>query len=225
MSEDGARRYARVEDETAFTGILRRHVEATPGALGAVLVDAEGEAVDYVGDTLDPFDVKVAAAHWRIVLSDIERGRLAVEGGPTTRLVVSTDARGFVLTALPDGYALLSIVHANAALGHADRSLDETLRALHREAGWTCPPGAFRWHPLEVEVDARARPSRVRLRQRWTDVVPIGRIAVGLEPGEVGFRIHLPSGARETTLVLGRDDRWYADSPLDDDGTEAPRDR
>lgn len=222
MSTNGEKRYARAEDETPFTLILRKHIEATPGSLGAALVDGEGEAVDYAGDTLDPFDLKVAAAHWRLVLSDIERGKLSAEGGATMRLIVLTEKRSFVLTALPDGYALLSILEANAAMGHADRSLDGTLRALHREAGWAFPPGAFRWHPIEVEVDARARPTRIRVRHQWTEVVPIGRIAQGLQPGEVGWRVDITHADCETTLVLGRDDHWYADLQLEGDGTEDP---
>ena len=222
MSTDGEKRYTREEDETGFTLILRRHVDATPGSLGAALVDGQGEAVDYAGENVDPFDLKVAAAHWRLVLADIERGKLAEQGGATLRLVVLTELRGFVLTALPEGYALLSILKANAALGHADRSLDGTLRALHREAGWAFPPGAFRWHPIEVEIDARARPTRIRVRHQWTEVVPIGRIAQGLQPGEVGWRVDVAAAECETTLVLGRDDRWYADLPFDGDAAEDP---
>jgi hypothetical protein len=217
-----AKRYARAEDETPFTVILRRHVDATPGALGAALVDSEGEAVDYAGDTIDPFDLKIAAAHWRIVLSDIERGKLAEQGGATTSLVVLTERRGFVLTALPDGYALLSILKANAALGHADRSVDMTLRALYREASWNAPPDAFRWHAIDVEIDPRARPFRIRIRHQWTLVTPIGRVIAGLQPGEVGWRVDVPAAECETTLVLGRDDRWYADLPLEGDQSDDP---
>ncbi len=222
MSTDGEKRYSREEYETGFTIILRRHVAATPGSIGAALVDELGEAVDYAGETIDPFDLKIAAAHWRLVLADIERGKLAEVGGATRGLLVLTEKRGFVLTALPEGYARLSILQANAALGHADRSLDGTLRALHREAGWAFPPGAFRWHPIEVEIDARARPTRIRVRHQWTEVVPIGRIAQGLQPGEVGWRVDVAAAECETTLVLGRDDRWYADLPFEGDGTEDP---
>lgn len=222
MNGDDGRRYARPEDETGFTVVLRKHVESTPGALGAALVDGQGEAVDYAGDTIDPFELKVAAAHWRIVLDDINRGRVAVEGGATERLVVLTERRGFVLTSLPEGYALLSILRANAAMGHADRSLDATLRGLYREAGWASPPGAFRWHPIEVEIDPRARPHRVRIRHQWTPVIPIGRVMNGLQAGEVGWRVDIPAAECETTLVLGRDDRWYADLPLEGDAADDP---
>jgi len=219
---DGNKRYTRAEDETGFTLILRRHVDATPGALGAALVDSEGEAVDYAGDTIDPWDLKIAAAHWRIVLSDINRGKLTEQGGSTMRLMVLTEKRGFVLTALPDGYALLSILKANAALGHADRSLDATLRALYREACWSAPPDAFRWHAIDVEIDPRARPHKIRVRHQWTPVIPIGRVIAGLQPGEVGWRVDVPAAECETTLVLGRDDRWYADLPLEGDAADDP---
>jgi hypothetical protein len=219
---DGAKRYTRLEDETPFTTILRQHVDATPGAMGAALVDGDGEAVDYAGDAIDPFDLKIAAAHWRIVLSDIQRGKLTEQGGPTVRLIVLTERRGFLLTALPDGYALLSILKANAALGHADRSIDVTLRALYREASWNAPPDAFRWHPIDVEIDPRARPFRIRIRHQWTAVIPIGRVAAGLQPGEVGWRVDVPAAECETTLVLGRDDRWYADLPLEGDEADDP---
>lgn len=222
MSNDDGRKYSRPEDETGFTVVLRKHVTSTPGALGAALVDAQGEAVDYAGDGIDPFDLKVAAAHFRIVLSDVEGGRLAVEGGATVSLMVLTDRRGFLLTVLPEGYALLSILRPNAALGHADRALDVTLRGLYREAGWASPPGAFRWHPIEVEIDPRARPHRVRIRHQWTPVQPIGRVMNGLQPGEVGWRVGVPAAECETTLVLGRDDRWYADLPLEGDAADDP---
>lgn len=217
MSGDEGKRYAREEDETGFTSVLRKHVEQTPGALGAALVDGQGEAVDYAGDYIDPFDIKVAAAHFRIVLNDIEAGKLTLEGGPTARLFVLTDKRGFMLTALPEGYALLSILKANAAMGHADRSIDMTLRGLYAEAGWSSPPGAFRWHPIDVEIDPRARPHRIRVRHQWTPVQPIGRVIHGLQPGEVGWRVDVPEAECEITLVLGRDDRWYADLPLEGD--------
>ncbi|MGZ3418408.1 MAG: roadblock/LC7 domain-containing protein [Polyangiales bacterium] len=209
--------YKRVEHETGFTAILSRHVAATPGAYGAALVDAEGEAVDYAGNTIDPFELKVAAAHWRIVLADIDKGKHGEMFGQTRRLFVHTDLKAFVLDALPEGYALLSILDAKASFGHADRALDATLRDLYREAGWQAPPGAFRWHPLDVELDARGRPLRVRVRKQWADVTSMGRIIAGLQPGELGFRVAVPIADIELTLVRGRDERWYGDLPLEGD--------
>jgi len=204
----------RKEHETGFTPILARMLTATPGAIGAALVDAEGEAVDYAGDRIDPYDLKVAAAHWRIVLQDIERGPLTERGGMPRRLVVRTTKRAFVLDALPEGYALLSILHRTAAFGHADRALDAALRDLYREAGWAAPPGLFRWHPVEVEVEHH-RPKRIRVHKHWVPVTVIGKVAAGLQRGEVGYRVGIDRSTSELTLVFGRDDAWYADAEPD----------
>ena len=54
--------------------ILLRLCDATP-ALGAALVDVQGETVDFAG-TLDPFDIKIAAAEWRIVLDLVHASKV-----------------------------------------------------------------------------------------------------------------------------------------------------
>jgi hypothetical protein len=206
--------FERIEHETGFTAILLRLLRATPGAVGAALVDAEGEAVDYAGDRIEPFELKVAAAHWRIVLAEIELGALAKRGGATRRLLVETTRRVFVIDALPDGYALLSVLASDAATGgDPDRVLDVALRDLYVEAGWACPPDLFRWHEVDVRMGDGARPVSVRSGQVWEAVRVIGRVATGLQQDEVGFRVGVGSEDCELTLVRGRDARWYADMP------------
>jgi hypothetical protein len=206
--------YARQEHETGFTAILGRMLSATPGAIGAALVDAEGEAVDYCGDTIDPFEIKVAAAHWQIVIQAIDRGVVGQRGGATRRLVVETTRRIFVIDALPDGYALLSILLRGAAVGHADRAVDVALRDLYREAGWAAPPELLRWHAVEVRVEGD-RPVALRTAGEWNQVSVIGKVAQGLRRDETGYRVGVDRAGCELTLVFGRDDRWYADVPPD----------
>ncbi len=60
----------RDQETTSFTDILRRLLRATSGARAAALVDFEGETVDYAG-VLDPFELRIAAAHWQIVLAQL----------------------------------------------------------------------------------------------------------------------------------------------------------
>src|SRR5205807_9976256 len=103
-------------------------------------------------------EIKVAAATLRIVLQDVDAGKLPLHGGAARRIVIRTTRRGFVLEALPEGYALLSILHRGAAFGHADRALDATLRELYLEAGWSAPPGLFRWHCVEVTTSSAGKP-------------------------------------------------------------------
>ena len=47
---------------------------SSAGVVGAALVDADGEAVDYAG-RVSPFDIRVAAAEWRIILTRLGRCR------------------------------------------------------------------------------------------------------------------------------------------------------
>ena len=203
--------FVRIEHETGFTAILGRMLAATPGAIGAALVDAEGEAVDYSGATIDPFELKVAAAHFRIVLQELEQGKLTDVGGVPRRLSILTSKRMFVIDCLPDGYALLSVLHRTAAFGHADRALDAALHDLYREAGWNAPPGVLRWQELQVKCDTKDRPSAIRIDVGWRPVKVIGKVVAGLQRGEVGFRVGVSEV--EVTLVRGLDDRWYGDLP------------
>ena len=218
--------FVRIEHETGFTAILGRMLAATPGAIGAALVDAEGEAVDYSGPTIDPFELKVAAAHFRIVLQELEQGKLTEAGGTPRRLSILTSKRMFVIDCLPEGYALLSILHRTAAIGHADRALDAALHDLYREAGWNAPPGVLRWQELQVRVDAKDRPTAILVDVGWRPVKVIGKVVAGLQRGEMGFRVGV--GEAEVTLVRGRDGRWYGDvhsSELDAEARPEPHSR
>jgi hypothetical protein len=208
---NGPPSFARPESETGFTAILGRLLRATPGAVGAALVDAEGEAVDYAGDKIDPFDLKIAAATWRIVLSELEIGKLAEISGPTHRLSIHAAQRTFVIDALPDGYALLSVLLSDASEGHATRALHAALRDLYREAGWPAPPSLFRWFSVEVRSGAGERPLGIRASEHWAPLAVIGRVAGGLLAGEIGWRVALIPSHVELTLVRGRDDRWWMD--------------
>ncbi len=209
------RTFARVEHETGFTRILARLVEATPGAIGVVLVDGEGETVDYSGNSVDPFELKVAAAHFRIIVNEIDHSKLPLHGGVTRRLTILGARRLFVIDCLPEGYALLSVLSHDAAQGHADRALGVTLRDLYREAGWSAQPGVLRWQELEVRCGDHERPEAIKVDIGWATVSVIGKVAAGLARGEVGYRIGIHGSAVEVTLVRGRDDRWYGDLPPD----------
>ena len=58
---------ARDQEVTPFSSTLMRFCEGT-AALGAALVNGLGETVDYAG-SVEPFDIKVAAAEWQLVLA------------------------------------------------------------------------------------------------------------------------------------------------------------
>ena len=214
-------RFERVQAETGFTAILRELVTMMPAGLGAALVDGEGETVDYAGDRLDAFDIKVAAAQWRILLQEIEQGKLTAEAGAPQRITLFCEHRTYLLESLPEGYAVLAIVHSAAPLAHVQRALDRAVVALHVEVGWAAPPEVERWWPVDVLVDDDGLPSTLRLKTRVVPLGLIGRIMRGLRHGEHGYRVAIrPNEARsederrdEVTIVRGFDGRWYSDAP------------
>lgn len=203
---------ARDQHETPFAKILDDLVERVPGAVGAALVDAGGETVDYAGE-IAPFDVKVAAAHWRIVLGDVERAEVL---GTVRSLVVRAARRSFIACPLPDAYALIVVLRRRAGFTASSRALYACERALCREAGWGASGALLagpEWCPVTVECDRRRRPTSVRGHgdAHRTDI--LGAL-VGLHAREVGFRVRLDTGA-ELTLVREAGGFWYSDELID----------
>ena len=208
-----ARRTAPPRDQatSTFTEILERLLAAVPGAEAVALVDAEGETVDYAG-RLDTFDIKIAAAHWQIVLSEIAETPAI---GVIRRITARARSRGYVLSRLQDGYAALIILHRRASFAVSERALIEMEARLSVEAGWTPPNPESCWYSVAVqpELRDRTRPSKMRVDGSWHHVDVMG-IVLGLAPREKGFRIRLPSGA-EMMLVRERLGRWFADERID----------
>jgi hypothetical protein len=193
-----------------FTPILEQLLARVPGARAAALVDFEGETVDYAG-ALDPFDLKVAAAHWQIVLSEVASSRV----GPIRQITVRARSRSYILRQLEPGYAVILVLHPRAAFAASDRALQEADARLCAEAGWTEPRRPTRWFGVDVETEAsdRGRPARLRGASGWQPVEVMGCM-VGLRPREKGFRVRLPSGA-EMLLVRERMGRWFADERVE----------
>ena len=131
---------------SAFTMILDDLVARVPGAIAAALVDAEGETVDYAG-WLTPFDVKIAAAHWRIILNQLD----ALSWMGTTRtLVVRGTTRSTLARALSEGYAAVLVLARRAGFVMPERAFSACEVAVAIEAGWPMPPRAARWFPVLV---------------------------------------------------------------------------
>jgi hypothetical protein len=201
---------SRDQEESTFGAILARLVAAVAGAHAAALVDAEGETVDYAG-SLDPFELKVAAAHWQIALAEIAT---QAELPRTRQLTIRARRRSYVVRCLEEGYTIVLVLHPRAGFAASERALQEAHARLCSEAGFSEPPRAGRWFGVEVEPEPndRARPARLHLANGWAPVEVMGSL-VGLRPRERGFRVRLPNGA-EMMLVRERLGRWFADEPI-----------
>jgi hypothetical protein len=202
----------RDQEASTFTVILERLVRSLPSAKGAAMVDAEGETVDYFG-FLEPFDLKVAAAHWQIVLGELEEG--APNFASPKQITVRARGRGYVVRQLPEGYALVVVFHPHAAFSASERTLEEIETHLYAEVGWSLPQGATKWFRVDVETipPDHSRPRRLKAAGGWQPVEVMGAM-VGLRGRERGFRVRLPSGL-ELLLVRECRGRWFADEHVE----------
>lgn len=198
----------RDQETTSFTDILRRLLRAAPGARAAALVDFEGETVDYAG-VLEPFELRVAAAHWQIVLAQLGNSLGAVR-----QIIVRTRARSYVVRRLYASYALVVVLYRHAAFAVSRRALQEADARLCAEAGWPLPDASF-WFSLDVETDPSdpARPLRVNAGDGWQPVEVIGCL-MDLSGRERGYRVRLECGL-EIMLIREGLGRWFIDEHID----------
>lgn len=196
---------ARDMDATSFAKILTDLITRLPGAFACALVDLGGETVDYAG-FCEPFDVKVAAAHLRIVMNDLEEyGAL----GEPRWVVLRGAKKSFVARRLPEGYALVVLLRRRAGFAASTRAFAACERELSLEAGWSAPK-VPRWFPIDVEIDRRGRPTRVGSPPVIVDV--FGSV-MGLARNERGFRVRTATGG-DLTVVREPGNTWYADEDL-----------
>ncbi|HEX4336381.1 MAG TPA: hypothetical protein VH062_10740 [Polyangiaceae bacterium] len=205
----------RDQHASVFSASLLRFCDAV-GAVGAALVDAEGETVDYAG-SIDPFDIKVAAAEWAVVFARLRACR-APELAETVTLRVRAARKSFIVTALSNDYALVVRLLPHA-FGVSTRAMNEAIREVSLEAGLPLTVAALRdkehWARIDVrcEKDNARRPDAIWVSGTWLPVDVLGHWLVEKGSRELGFRVRLASGA-ELTLLRERLGRWYAEAPL-----------
>lgn len=199
--------------ESPFTAILARLCAAS-GAQAAALVDAGGETVDYAG-RVAPFDARVTAAEWRLVLSLIEG--TSVSGWASTReLVVRAARRSFAAWALGDGYAIVLILPRHA-FRVSRRAIGQAMAELELEAGIDPRASAerLRWSSVQVKTEPSdaTRPQAVWQDGAWCPVTVLGRFqSADLGRSEVGYLTRLASGA-EGLLIREPLGKWFAGEP------------
>jgi hypothetical protein len=200
---------------SAFSAALLRLCESV-GAIGAALVDAEGETVDYAG-SMDPFDIKVAAAEWVVLLALLKESKVP-RWSDTQTVFIRGAKKSFFVQLIADGYSVVMQL-LPYAFAVSKRGMDEAVRELCTEAGLTLPPllekERERWRRVDVRCEPRRsrRPSAVWIGNGWSPVEVLGRWTSDLGPREVGYRARLQSG-EELTLVRERLGRWYSDARL-----------
>jgi hypothetical protein len=183
---------------------------SSAGVVGAALVDCDGEAVDYAG-RVSPFDIRVAAAEWRIILSRLAR----CQHSPwkDTRMVMIRGVnKSFGAVLLPEGYALV-LQLLPRCFRISPRALSEATREICENAGLEMAAPAAQWMRVQVNESPapQRRPRSVWVHRKWLPVEVLGRwVGPELLPNEIGYRVRLLGGA-EVTLVREPLAQWFAD--------------
>jgi hypothetical protein len=208
---------ARDQHESAFASILAGLVKRVPGARAAALVDRQGETVDYFGH-IDPFGMRLAAAHWRIVLDEVNSQDTF---RPVRWLALRAGRASYLVHELPEKYALIVILARAAGFFGWRRAVSACAHALGHEAGWSLSVAP--WFPLQVTADERRRPRALGGAGPGTPPRPIvilGTVAGGLARRERAWRVRFDTGV-EATLVREPGGVWYSDEPLESGGPDA----
>lgn len=116
-----------------FKSILQELVTSTVGAVGAILTDWEGEAVEQYSLSGDEFELKILGAHQNIILSRIRDIRHKMPLQSVRDAVITTDRQHLLLGAVGDEYALVMLLERTALIGPARIRAQRSIRLLEKE--------------------------------------------------------------------------------------------
>jgi hypothetical protein len=199
------------QHRTGFTDSLEALVETSAGCIAAVLVDGEGETVDYAG-TLRPYDIKLAAAHFQIVLRELCS---VARTGAVRAVLIRAQRHSYLCRCLFGGYVLVLVCTPEGAFEISARALRQVEVELSREASWPLGDGAeLVWWRVYVSLGPSGAPFDLWPRGGQRVRVAVLGPAVGLAEFERGYRVRTAAG-RELTLVREPNGTWYVDGPVE----------
>jgi predicted regulator of Ras-like GTPase activity (Roadblock/LC7/MglB family) len=116
-----------------YRNILEELVNKIPQAVGAILIDWEGEAVqEYCHCT--PYDMRFMAAHQAIILNQLrELNRSQGEDNMIRDFAITTDQVHLLIGYIDDDYSLMMSVDRNCSLHLALYHFRDTVAELKRE--------------------------------------------------------------------------------------------
>lgn len=115
-----------------FAEILRRAVEATPGAVGGAFAASDGEMVDYFARR-DAYEWALFTAHYGVVLSHVQLALNTWHYGEASMVMLEHKTLAILIHSVKDGYYALMAVGHPAPLGQAMRALGRAARDLRQE--------------------------------------------------------------------------------------------
>lgn len=115
-----------------FKALLTELVESVPGATGAILADWEGEAVEQHA-LIDPFEMKVTAAHWGIILACVKEMEGKVPLGGIQEGLVTTETQHVLFGPVGGDYSLVMTMSRSSLPLAALRGFRKTVGLLQKE--------------------------------------------------------------------------------------------
>jgi len=112
---------------------LQDFVQTTAGATAAILIDWEGEAVEFYSPNIDEFDIKILGAHQNIVFNRIREIRQRVPSQSIRDTVITTDRQHLILGAVGEEYTLVATLGRDALVGRALACVQRAVRLLEEE--------------------------------------------------------------------------------------------
>jgi hypothetical protein len=114
-----------------FNYLLTNLLVDVPRAVGAIFLDPEGEAIEWVTRHGDPYDLKVEGAYHSIFKRQLETSTTAL-GRVESYVLEGTNLVSLTQT-LPDGYYVVLVLKRSGSRAQALFHLKRTARVLARE--------------------------------------------------------------------------------------------
>jgi predicted regulator of Ras-like GTPase activity (Roadblock/LC7/MglB family) len=116
-----------------FQYLLTNLLVDVPGAQGAIFLDPEGEAVEFVSRNATPYELKLEGAYHAIFLRQAARLAKVVETGELERLMIAGSQIKVLSRSLRAGYYLVLIVDRATPVSVAGEAMKRTARSLDAE--------------------------------------------------------------------------------------------
>jgi predicted regulator of Ras-like GTPase activity (Roadblock/LC7/MglB family) len=117
---------------TVFADILRRAVEAAPGAVGAIFAAWDGEAVDSFAPGVKD-QMLIVAAHYGIILRQVQSALHLSHFGEAEEIILQHQKVDLIVRAVDARYYVVVALAAGAHLATALRAARVAAGALRAE--------------------------------------------------------------------------------------------
>jgi predicted regulator of Ras-like GTPase activity (Roadblock/LC7/MglB family) len=117
---------------TPFGAILRRAVDAVPGAIGGAFADRDGELVDAVA-TGDPLDLAIMTAHYGVLIRHINGAFGTWHVGSPEYIVIQHADVDILIHVVADGYYALLAIATPTPLARALAAIRQAAADLRLE--------------------------------------------------------------------------------------------